>query len=284
MACKPVRRYHYFASGKMTLAMAAAAIICLSAHADTAPGKDLAENENAKKRPHEKRVIEPMPRLPEREELVYNVKWLGIPVGTTKACIKGIRDMDGRKVYELEITARTNDFCSGIYKIEDRYVSYMDVEGLYPLRHEVYRREGRYKKDAIVTFDQKNHKAYFKNFLDRSEKVVNIPPKVQDPVSMAYYFRLVPVSLGDKKEFSVYNNESVYQIYGVIDEMLVRRVPIFGKKEVFHVQPYARLKGEVVKKGRARAYFSCDKKRIPLIGVVRGPVFTEVTACLSKID
>lgn len=222
------------------------------------------------------------PRLPEGEELTYKVKWLGIPVGTATARINGIKKINGRDAYELVITVKTNNFCSRIYKIEDRYVSYMDVEKMYPLRHEVYRREGRYKKDAITDFDQINHKAYFKHLFNGSKKVIDIPPRVQDPVSIAYYFRLVPVKLGDRKNFSVYNNESVYELYGMIEKKVMIKVPHIGKKEAFLIQPYAKLKGKEVRKGKARGYFSCDDKRVPLISIVKGPVFTEVVAYLVE--
>lgn len=223
-----------------------------------------------------------MPGLPEQEKLIYKITWLGIPVGTATACINGIKMINGRYAYELEITARTNAFCSKIYKVEDRYVSYMDIKEFYTLRHEVYRREGRYKKDAVTDFDQINHKAYYKHLLGGSEKVVDIPPGVQDPVSMAYYFRLVPLKVGDMKKFSVYNNESVYQLYGMIDKKVVQKFPYGGVREAFHLQPYARLKGELVKKGTARGYFSCDKKQLPLLAVIKGPVFTRVIGYLAK--
>lgn len=222
------------------------------------------------------------PRMPLSEELTYKIKWLGIPVGIATARINGIKNINGRDAYELVITAKTNDFCSKIYKVEDRYVSYMDVKEFYTLRHEVYRREGRYKKDAVTDFDQVNHKAYFKHLFNKSTKIVDIPPNTQDSVSIAYYFRLVPVKLGEMKKFSVYNNESVYQIYGMIEKKVTIKVPHIGPKEAFLIQPYAKLKGEEVKKGSARGYFSCDEKRVPLIGIVKGPVFTEVVAYLVE--
>ena len=56
-----------------------------------------------------------------------------------------------------------------------------------------------------------------------------------------------------------------------------------GKKKAFFMQPYAKLKNEKVRKGRASGYFSTDSKRLPLIAVVRAPILTEVTASLSEI-
>jgi len=226
-------------------------------------------------------IAPPLKRLPEREKCVFTVKWLGVRVGTITAAINGIKKISGRDAYELEAVVRTNDFCSRIYPVNDRYVSYMDAENLCTLRHEVYRREGRYKKDAVTDFDQAGHKAYFASILDGSKKTVDIPPGVQDALSAAYYFRMIPVEIGRKIEFSVYNNEQVYDLFGVADRTRNIKTPHMGTRGAFHIQPYARLKGEMVKKGKASGYFSCDEKRVPLLVSVRAPLFTEITGYLD---
>ena len=226
----------------------------------------------------------PATRLPEYEKLTYKVRWLGISGGTITASIKGIEKIQGRDCYVLEVIVKTNAFCSAIYKIDDRFVSYMDTENFYTLRHEVYRREGRYRKDAVTDFDQENHIAHFKNLLDKSQKDIKIPLGVQDTLSACYYFRMLPIKLDKSIEYAVYNNESVYELFGLVESKDIIRVPRMGKKEAFYVQPYAKLKGEEVKKGKVSGYFGCDSKRMPLMAVVKGPVFTEVVAALCEIE
>jgi len=229
-------------------------------------------------------IEEPSAKLPEYERLTYKIRWLGIPVGTITASIKGIKKINGRDAYVLEVTAKTNDFCSAIYKVDDRFVSFMDVEHNYTLRHEVYRREGRYKKDAVTDFDQVNQKAHFENFLDKSKKDFDIPEGIQDTLSACYYFRLLPIELNKRIEYDVCNNESNYKLFGVADSKEYIRLPRIGKRAGFHIQPYAKLKGKKVKKGRVSGYFSTDSKRIPLLAVVKAPMFTEVKASLEKIE
>ena len=226
----------------------------------------------------------PQLRLPEYEYLKYTVRWLGVPVGYITASIKGIEVLNGRRAYVLEVIVKTNAFCSAIYKINDRFLSYMDVESMYTLRHEVYRREGRYKKDAITDFNQVTHKAYFRNMLDGSEKEFDIPPNVQDTLSACYYFRLLPIEIDKKIEYAVCNNESIYQLFGVIESKDFIKIPKLGKRAAFYMQPYAKLKNKKVKKGRASGYFSVGKERLPLLAVVQAPVLTKVTASLSKIE
>lgn len=226
----------------------------------------------------------PPPRIPGYEKVTYKVKWLGAPVGTITVSINGMKKIDGRDAYHIEIIAKTNEFCSKIYRIDDRYVSYIDAKELYTLRHEVYRREGRYKKDAVTDFDQVNHKAHFRNFLDKSEKNFDIPPAVQDPVSTYYYFRNLPMEIGKGVTCWVCNNESNYRMFAVVEKKELINVPGMGRREGLLIQPYARLDGKVVRKGKAAGYFSCDEKRLPLLGILRGPIFTTIVAYADKVE
>lgn len=226
-------------------------------------------------------AIAPASGLPERERCVFTVKWLGIKVGTITASINGIKKVNGRDAYVLEAVARTNEFCSRIYPVDDRYVSYMDTERLSTLRHEVYRREGRYRKDAVTDFDQEAHKAYFRNLLDGSTKTVDIPDDVQDALSAGYYFRMIPLEIGKQVGLRVYNNEQVYDLLGIADRKKTITMPRLGARAAFHIQPYALLDGKAVKKGKADGWFSCDRARVPLLVSVRAPFFTEITGHLS---
>ena len=230
-------------------------------------------------------IAAPSPKLPEYERLTYQVKWLGVPVGTIVASIKGIKKIRGRDAYHLEVVVKTNAFCSAIYKVDDRFSSYMDVENNYTLRHEVYRREGKYKKDAVTDFDQVNHRAHFENFLDKSKKDFDITPNTQDTLTAPYYLRTLTLKMGDRVEYPVSNNESNYSLFGVLDDKTFLRIPRIGRRAAFHIQPYVKvISGSGPRKGRVSGYFSCDERRIPLLAVVEAPVFTKVIAYPIKIE
>jgi hypothetical protein len=228
-------------------------------------------------------IAEPEQRLPEYEVLTFNLKWIGISVGTVTMTINGIRKIKERDAYVLEAQFKSNRFLSAIYNIDDKFVSFMDVEKLHTLRQEVYRREGNYRKDAITEFDQVNHKAYFKNWIDKSEKTIDIPENVQDTLSACYYFMLLPLKVGDRIEYNVYNSEQTYQLIGVVEEKVFMKTSLLGMKEAFRMQPYVKQSGKKVEKGDLAAYFSCDKRRLPLLGKVKGVIFTEAVFALSKI-
>ena len=213
------------------------------------------------------------------EELTYEVAWMGIPVGTVVARIKGVERLDGREAYVVELDAKTNAFCSKIYPVDDTYVSYIDKERYVSLKHVVRRREGIYKKDAVTVFDYSAKKAYFHNLCDGSRKTFDIPGDVQDSLSAAYYFRTIDANVGQRVGYAVVNNEEVYNLFGLIEKKAFIKLGNVTY-ETFYVEPYAVLKGERVKKGNASGYFSCDNLRIPVYGMVKAPLFTKITAVL----
>lgn len=220
------------------------------------------------------------------ETLTYQVKWLGVPVGEIIASVAPkLEQVNGRSAYKVSVIAKTNNFCSAIYKVEDKFISYIDTETMTTLRHEVYRRDGRYKKDAITDFDQTAHTAHFKNLINKEEKTFTIPEKTQDTLSACYYFRILELKLGDRVEYSVVNNEKNYTLFGIIEDKKFISIKGLGEFESFFIQPYARvLGGEQVKKGKVSGYFSADEKRLPLLAIVEAPVFTKVTVTLAKVE
>jgi hypothetical protein len=250
----------------------------------TASKKFLDEKGNVIKRAQDIVIQAPEQRLPEYEKLTFRIRWMGLHVGDVTFEIKGVQDINGKSAYVLEAAFKSNAFLSALYKIDDRFVSYMDVEKLCSLRHEVYRREGFYKKDAVTDFDHENKKAHFKNYLDKSEKNFDIPDGVQDTLSACYYFMLLPLKEKDRIEYTVCNNEENYQLIGAVEsKVFIKTVP-FGERQAFLIQPYAKLNGQKVEKGNLRAYFDCDRRRLPLLAVLKGPVFTEVTIALIKAE
>lgn len=222
--------------------------------------------------------------LPASERLTYTIKWLGMPVGTLTSCIKGRKQINGKDVYILEALFKTNSFCSKIFPVNDRYVSYVDKDNLRTLRHEVYRREGKYKKDAVTVFDHAKGKAYFRNLLDKTEKVFDIPEGVQDFLSAQYFFRSLQLKVGDKIRYTVSTNEKNYQVVVMVKSQSAIRLGALGNKKALLIQPFVVQKGEELKGGSARGYYSLEGSR-PLLGaIVTAPVFTKITAFLSKVE
>ena len=149
------------------------------------------------------------------------------------------------------------------------------------------RREGRYKKDLVVNYDFEKLIAYHKNLRDKSVKTCPIEENLQDPVSAAYYFRTIPIEVGETKKIIVNLNEKNYEVFGKIKKVATIDLKDIGKFNAFLIKPYAILNGERLKKATAWGYFSADEKRLGLyivIKVLSIPFVGEVSATLENVE
>ncbi|MBD3426250.1 MAG: DUF3108 domain-containing protein [Candidatus Omnitrophica bacterium] len=217
------------------------------------------------------------------KRLTYLIAWNGIPVGNIITETRDIKKYRGRDVHVVKLVTESNKFLSKIYRVEDTYISYVDAETITSRRYEADRKEGNYRKHVIVEYDFDKMQAEYTNLTDGSVKKCDITENVQDPLSAMCYFMTLPVEIGKKVHITVNLNEKNYDLYARVEAIDVVELRHLGKFPAFKVRPYAQLKGQRVKKGRAWMYFSADKNRYPLYGVVRIP-FGRVTATLRSIE
>ncbi len=217
------------------------------------------------------------------KRFVFLIAWNGIPVGSITAQSNDIIEYRGRKVYVVTVVTASNKFLSKIYRVEDKYTSYVDVETMSSMRYEADREEGTYRKKVIVEYDFDKMEAIYYSLLDGSVKRCKITDNVQDPVSAMCYFMTLPIKPGDKISYVVNLNEKNFDVYGEVKEIEVVKLPELGSFPAFRIVPSATLRGKVYRKGRGWMYFSADENRYPLYGVIRIP-FGRITATLRTIE
>jgi len=216
------------------------------------------------------------------EKFIYKVKWMGIPVGEIKAVVEAETFFQKREVFIIRCYVQTNRFMSMIYRIRDRFVSYIDKKELVPVRLEVSRREGFYKKDAVTLFDHNKGKAYFHNFLDDSSKEYDIPPEVQDIVSIFYRLRHKEIIFDEEHRYDVAFAETVFSIFGTAEEKMKISLSSGDSACVYFAEPYAKIGGDKLNHGSMSTYISADEYQIPYRVVLCAPLFTKVTATLIE--
>jgi len=123
------------------------------------------------------------------------VKWLGITAGEIVSEIKGSWIGTAAGIQDRGHGADQGALFQAL-PVEDRYVSYLDVEKMYTLRHEVHRREGRYRKDAVTDFDQVAHKAHFRSLTDGSGRSLIFPQGFRY-VTSSYVARTLDLKVGE---------------------------------------------------------------------------------------
>ena len=132
--------------------------------------------------------------------------WMTAGYGTIEIDPQPVQ-VNGRPTYHISVEGKSANVFNVFFKVRDKYETFMDEEGLMPLKFIRYTREGGYKKDDTVYFDHTNLKA------NSMRKVKDITKYVQDIVSAFYYVRtwdFDTAEVGDKWRIDFFLDDSLY--------------------------------------------------------------------------
>jgi hypothetical protein len=194
----------------------------------------------------------------EGEKLVYSVQYGIINAGEASLEIRNISMFDSVPCYNIVSNARTNDVFSVFFKVRDRFVSLMDTTNLVSLRYEKNIREGKFRRNESVVFDQKRHRAIYK------DKEVPIAPRTQDVLTSMYYVRTLPLAPGQNIALA---NHTDGKNYPLLIKVLGReRVTVeAGTFNCLVVEPFLRGPAIFQQKGRVTVWVTDDQYRIPVL-------------------
>lgn len=196
------------------------------------------------------------------ERLIFDVTWMGISAGTASLETREKLSMNGREVYHIVSTARSNKFISIIYPVDDLIETFIDIEEIYPYKISIHKKEGRRRKEKDVLFDQVKHIAI--EMKEGKEIVSNVPPRVQDPLSCLYFFRTFK-GLDDGKVFviDVYDSKKNWQM----EVKVIGRESITTPAGTFNtikIKPEIYYEGLFQNKGDVYVWLTDDQRRIPV--------------------
>lgn len=218
------------------------------------------------------------------EKLTFRLRWGLVPVGWCTMHVRSVEEYKGRKVYRIIVKGWSNSFLSTFYKVRDHVETYMDVDGLFTWRFYKKQREGRYRSDEEMVYDQELNHAYYHSFRNGSRKDMKIPPKVQDALSAIYFFRTMPLKVGESVFIDVNADEKNYRLEIQVEKFRKKwKVHRFGVFDAFYVEPIAEFNGLVQRKGKVWVWISADRRRLPLFVKSKLP-FGSVTATLVKAE
>ena len=192
------------------------------------------------------------------EKLVFSVQYGLVNAGEATLEVRNLAAIGGRPAYRIVSDARTNDFFSKFFSVRDRYESYMDTTALHSLRYEKHVREGKFKRDDVVDFDQAGHRAVYKN------KTVPIPPRTQDVLSALYYVRTLPLEVGQAISIANHTDGKNYPL--VVKVLGREHVKVdAGEFDCIIVEPILRGPGVFNQSGRLTVWLTDDRRRMPVL-------------------
>lgn len=156
------------------------------------------------------------------EEITYTIYYAlagaHVNAGSTTFSNK-LEKFNRRTVYHVTGIGGSNAKYDWLYKVRDRYESYIDTLTMQPLKFFRDVSEGTTKKRETVNFNHANNTAV------NETGSYNVPACVQDVLSTIYYARNIEFSKytkGDKIPFQMFLENQVYNLY----------IRYLGKEEV----------------------------------------------------
>jgi len=194
------------------------------------------------------------------EKLEYSVNYGFINAGNAVMEIDTVIDIRGHKCFRVISTARSNKFFSTFYRVNDRVLSFIDVEGIYSLWFEKHLREGNFKSDRWISFHQDKNIA-----VNNKQDTLKVPEFVQDVLSAMYYIRTQPLEVGKAILVDNHTDNKNYPL----EVKILRKEKIkvgAGKFECFVVEPLLQEGGGVFQhKGKLTVWLTDDQYRLPVL-------------------
>ena len=215
------------------------------------------------------------------EKLTYGLSWGIITAGTAVLEVAERRSLSGRSVVKLIHTARSNEFVSAFYPVNNRVESLLDEEAAYPHHLLFNRREGKRKNDIEVIFDQAAHKATVTK--DGNTETMEVPPDVQDTLSVIYFFRtLRPADAGSSTIIHVNHDKKNYKLELRVEgtERLKGPLGEFDTVRILAIMPF---RGLFMNEGNIRVWVTNDAARVPVLMKAK-VIIGSITATLTGAE
>lgn len=191
------------------------------------------------------------------ERLLFEVGYGFVSAGYGELSIPTIIEYEENLCYLIQSRAWTNKTFNLIFPVEDAFTSIWDVDSLYSYRTEKHLKEGKYRADRWVKFDQKNNRAITKKY------DIETYPRVQDVLSSFYYARTLNLEVGDSVPLPNHTDGRNYPILVIVHERDTVEVPA-GKFECLVVEPVLITPGLFNQKGRMKIWITDDSRKMPV--------------------
>ncbi len=130
--------------------------------------------------------------------------------------------INGRSTMHVVGKAKSLGTFNWFFKVEDRYETYIDEEAVLPWKFVRHVREGGYKLDRGITFDQFNNKAVV---TQKDTTSYELKPSTQDMLSAFYYVRTLDLQnakIGQTYVINTFFDKSMYPM----------KIKYLGKEEI----------------------------------------------------
>jgi hypothetical protein len=204
------------------------------------------------------------------EKLTYQVRYFGVDVGPATLEVARYVEVDGRRYAHLVATARTNEFWTKLFRVDDRSEAWVDLDTARVARTRTRTLHGSREAREEIRYDWATHfvtvrKAKVHRASVR-EDAFDFGPFVFDVFDAFYALRRVPYRNGVEVELPVCASRKIHGF----------RVRYAGRKDVLaaalgpapvaalELAPYDTIDGAPHDVGDGKVYVLADETRVPI--------------------
>lgn len=168
---------------------------------------------------------------------------------------------------KIEIEGKTVGILNMISPLLDYWSANLDVKTLLPIKTELRKREGRYKKEESVYFDQDSNTAkIYSKQNEPKDKTISIPANTVDLIGGYYYLRnkdLSELKIGQKLSAKILVEGVIYEVWFIVKEFETIETK-FGNKKCIRTSLVLPKNNLFEDKDAIRLWISQDEFQIPI--------------------
>lgn len=189
----------------------------------------------------------------------YAVAGIYVNAGTA-TFTNTLETLNNKPVFHIVGDGATNSSYDWIYKVRDKYETYIDTTNMLPMKFVRNVNEGGHKIYQNVTFNRTANTAV------STKGVFKTPPCIQDVVSSVFYARNIDYSslqVNDKIAFSMFLDDEVFNMYiRYLGKETIKTK--YGKFRAIKIKPLL-IKGTIFEGGEnMTVWITDDANHIPV--------------------
>lgn len=218
------------------------------------------------------------------EQMILNITYMGINTGKITIKTRDSLFLGESEVNHFHARIKTSSYYSYLYEVDDYCDSYVGKSDFLPRKFSLIQRESSQSIDDLQLFDLEKLETlalYKRETKDKKKKkkiVKPIPRYFQDPLSVVYFLRGLPLDKVASYSIPVVNQGKVELMEVKTGETETIKTEI-GKQKAHVLKIQTSHQGKTIKGGDMTFWFSADERKIFLkfeaeikIGSIRGEI------------
>jgi len=191
------------------------------------------------------------------EQLVYQVSWGILKIGTLVMSVSECEDINGRPAYHASWALKSEGFASTFYPVDDLFETYFYQDDLVPYQYTKIINEGKTHTRRHIVFDRKNRTfTYYERapWVETKEKIPqnprgrvltvgDIPGNTRDEFSVHYFLRTLKLNENDRFILPVVTDANLLEARFIVKNGGKVKCGL-GKIPTWHIEPKVTWKGE----------------------------------------